>query len=129
MIAFIGFFSFAPPTFLLKKKSRQKKIKIGRNNPLVCFLWFLFFSVGVGAFDNPKNRQNKRTAEDVGPYKGTQSLLKEKTVLEISKTVRLLTKSIYYEKYSFFCRKHLDNPPRLWYDYFYKMEKFLFSKI
>ena len=27
-------------------------------------------SVGVGAFDDPKNPTNKRTAEDVGPYKG-----------------------------------------------------------
>ena len=71
MIAFIGFFSFAPPTFLLKKKSRQKKTKIERQNPFFAFFWFFSFSVGVGAFDDPKNRQNKRTLEDVGPYKGS----------------------------------------------------------
>ena len=90
--------SHTPPTLLLKKKSRQKKIKIGRKNPPVCFLWFLFFPVGVDVLGDPINPPIKRTVEDVGPYKGTQSLLKEKTVLEISKTVRLLTKSIYYEK-------------------------------
>ena len=45
-------------------------MKIGRN-PLDCFLLVSFFSRRVGAFDDPKNPPNKRTAEDACPYKGS----------------------------------------------------------
>ena len=55
--------------FLLKKKSRQKKIKIGRKNPLIDFIGFFSFSVGVDILGDPKNRQNKRTVEDACPYR------------------------------------------------------------
>ena len=45
-------------------------MKIGRN-PLDCFLLVPFFSRRVGAFDDPTNPPNKRTAEDACPYKGS----------------------------------------------------------
>ena len=47
-------FSFASPTFLLKKKSRQKKIKIGRKNPLLAFFVFFSSPVGVNDLGDPK---------------------------------------------------------------------------
>ena len=49
-------FSFASPTFLLKKKSRQKKTNIGRNTPFFAFFWSFSFA-------KEKDERKKRTSE------------------------------------------------------------------